>query len=137
MNKIKELHNKSMDLAERAFIARANGNENESVSLSEKALKSELAAISELEKTGRVEPTYSVLCRSAGTLALDCHQIREAEKIVAKALSREPPPEIADELRELLEQINVRRHLISWEDAKPQHAINQAPQAENRQLPGQ
>jgi len=94
-----------MDLAERAFIARAKGNENESVSLFEKALKNELAAIAELEKNGRTEPTYSVLCRSAGTLALDCRQIRKAEKIVTKALSHEPPPEIADELREILEQI--------------------------------
>jgi len=105
MNKTKELHNKSMDLAERAFIARAKGNENESVSLFEKALKNELAAIAELEKNGRTEPTDPVLCRSAGTLALDCRQIRKAEKIVTKALSHEPPPEIADELREILEQI--------------------------------
>lgn len=94
-----------MVLAERALIARAKGNDNEAVSLFEKALKNELTAIAELEKMGRAEPTYSVLCRSAGTLALDCHQIREAEKIVTKALSHEPPPEIADELRELLEQI--------------------------------
>lgn len=115
MKKTRELHNKSMDLAERAFIARAKGNENESINLFEKALKSELAAIAELEKN-KVEPTYSILCRSAGTLALDCHQIREAEKIVTKALSREPPPEIADELRKLLEQINARRHLTSIAD---------------------
>jgi addiction module HigA family antidote len=94
-----------MEFAERAFVVRVQGNIEESTKLFEKALENELAAISKLEAEGRVEPTYSVLHRSAGTLALDCNQPRKAEQIATKALAQDPPQEIADELRELLHRI--------------------------------
>jgi len=45
-------------------------------------------------------------------LALDCNEPRKAEQLVAKALSMDPPQEIAEELRDLYEQINFRRHLV-------------------------
>ena len=102
---VRDSHNKAMDFAERAFMVRVQGNTEESTKLFEKALENELAAISKLEAEGRVEPTYSVLHRSAGTLALDCNQPRKAEQIATKALAQDPPQEIADELRELLHRI--------------------------------
>lgn len=111
MSVIKNLHSKSMELAERAFIVRSNGELGESIDLFRQSLDFELAAIAEMEATDRIEPTYSVLHRSAGTLALDCNEIRKAEQIVTRALSQDPPPEIAEELRDLLEQIYFRRHL--------------------------
>jgi hypothetical protein len=58
-----------------------------------------------------VEPTFSILHRSAATLALDCDNIRLAEQLIAKALSHTLPYEIAEELRDLLEQVYFRRHL--------------------------
>ena len=102
---VRDSHNKAMDFAERAFMVRVQGNTEESTKLFEKALENELAAISKLEAEGRIEPTYSVLHRSAGTLALDCNQPRKAEQIATKALAQDPPQEIADELRELLHRI--------------------------------
>ena len=42
--------------------------------------------------------------RSAASLALQCQQFREAERLIATALSGNPPVEIAEELRELLEK---------------------------------
>ena len=111
MNDIQELHIKSMEFAERAFIARVHGKTEDWVPLTRKALEYELEAIAKLEKSEKIEPTYSVLLRSAGTLALDCNETRRAEQVVTKALYQEPPPEIAEELRDLLEQINFRRHL--------------------------
>ena len=102
---VRDSHNKAMDFAERAFVARMQGNIEESTKLFEKALENELTAISKLEAEGRIEPTYSVLHRSAGTLALDCNQPRKAEQIATKALAQDPPQEIADELRELLYRI--------------------------------
>ena len=102
---VRDSHNKAMDFAERAFVVRLQGNIEESTKLFEKALENELAAISKLEAEGRIEPTYSVLLRSAGTLALDCNQPRKAEQIATKALAQDPPQEIADELRELLHRI--------------------------------
>ena len=103
---VSDSHNKAMEFAEYAFMARVQGNTEESIKLFEKALENELKAISKLEETeGRIEPTYSVLHRSAGTLALDCNQSQKAEEIVKKALNQGPPQEIADELHELLYRI--------------------------------
>ena len=44
-------------------------------------------------------------------MALDCGREREAERLIATALSGNPPGEIAEELRDLLEQVNFQRHL--------------------------
>ena len=57
------------------------------------------------------EPTISVLFRSAASLALDCNDSREAERLVAAALAGDPPDQIANELRDLLEQVYFHRHL--------------------------
>ena len=121
--RVKNLHDDAMALAHLAVMQRSRGNKEESQSQFEQALDYELAAIEALEELAAltadephasgesIEPTYSVLHRSAGTLALDCKQTRNAEKIVAKALSQDPPPVIAEELRDLLEQIHFQRHL--------------------------
>src|SRR5262249_34979196 len=52
-----------------------------------------------------LEPTRSVLHRSAASLAVECGALREAERLIAAAPSCDPPPEIAEELRDLLEQV--------------------------------
>ena len=102
-------HNEAMDLAESAILERARGNIEESVRLFRQALDCELRAVESLDE--QVEPTYSVLHRSAASLALNSNQPRKAEQIVAKALAGEPHPEIAEELRDIWEQINFHRHL--------------------------
>ena len=104
---VSDSHNKAMEFAERAFIAQIRGPRKNSIKFFEKALENELEAISKLEAEGRTEPTYSVLHRSAGTLALHCNQPQKAREIVTKALSRDPHPEIAEELRELQYQISL------------------------------
>jgi hypothetical protein len=35
-------------------------------------------------------------------LAVECFQLREAERLIGRALAENPPPDIADELRDLL-----------------------------------
>jgi hypothetical protein len=113
MTNIIKLHNDSMDAAELAFLARMNRDYEKSEELFGESLKLELKAIDEIEKTNKIEPTYSVLLRSAATLALDCNDPRLAEKLVCKALSSNPPEDIVEELRDLMEQVNFRRHLIT------------------------
>lgn len=100
-------HNKAMEFAERAFLAQIRGPRKNQTELFEKALQYELEAISKMEAEGRTEPTYSVLHRSAGTLALHCNEFQQAREIVTKALNHDPHPEIADELRELQYQISL------------------------------
>ena len=109
MNTSNDLHRRAMDMAALALMDRMHGNTKQERARFERALDLELAAIAELEEP--VEPTFSVLHRSAATLALDCNQFRRAEQLVATALAHEPPPEIADELRDLLEQVYFQRHL--------------------------
>ncbi|MXY82761.1 MAG: hypothetical protein F4Y91_12050 [Gemmatimonadetes bacterium] len=102
---VNDSHNKAMALAERAFVACIQGRREQAHSFFVQALEYELEAIAQLEVEGRIEPTYSVLHRSAGTLALDCNQPEKADDIVKKALNQNPPQEIAEELHELQYQI--------------------------------
>ena len=109
MSRINDLHARAMEHAEQALLARTRGETARAVELFKKALESEVAAIDELQEYS--EPTHSILHRSAGTLALDCNDLRTAERMAARALAKEPPPDIAQELRDLLEQVRLRRHL--------------------------
>ncbi len=57
------------------------------------------------------EPTRSVLHRSAATLAIKCGELQMAEKLIAVAIAGTPPLDIAEELKDLFIQINLRKYL--------------------------
>lgn len=109
MSAVDKFHDEAMEAAFFADQERRRGNKKRSEELFDQALNLELKALGEMSEP--VEPTYSILHRSAGWLALDCNQPRLAERLASKALAGEPDPRIAEELRDLLEQINFRRHL--------------------------
>lgn len=109
MSAVDDFHHQAMGFAGHALMERLRGNAEQAIELFEKALEKELAAIDAM--TEPEEPTYSVLHRSAAALAVDCNSPRQAEKIAARALALDPHPEIAEELRDLLEQIYFQRHL--------------------------
>lgn len=109
MNSVNNFHKKAMEFADLGLKKRAHGNAEDSLVCFEQALRYELKAINELDRKDGL--AWAVLHRSAGTLALDCRDFRQAEKIVATALAQEPHPAIAEELRDLLEQIYFQRHL--------------------------
>ena len=105
-------HNRAMDLVESAVLERMRGNTERTSQIYAEALELELTAIRELEeRNDRAEPTWSILHRSAGWMAFNSNQLRRAEQIASKAMAGEPHPEIAEELRDLLEQVNSQRHL--------------------------
>lgn len=107
-----DLHNQAMGYVDEAFLARKRGGEGATLPLLEEALALELAAIADFEEmNGPLEPSYSVLHRSAATIALECGKFRDAEKLVAKALAQDPGPDIAEELRDVMEQATFQRHL--------------------------
>lgn len=103
------LHHRAMELVDKALLAKRRGDQP----LYQQSLREALAL--EKEAAGLVvgeldlEPTRSVLHRSAASLALQCGEAREAERLIAAALAGWPPEEIADELRDLLEQIYAKR----------------------------
>jgi len=111
MNETQVLHREAMELAEEAALEQAAGRVDRAKELYAAAFELERRAAERLESRTDVEPTRSVLFRSAASLALDCNDTRSAEKLIARGLAGDPPPEIASELRDLLEQVHFQRHL--------------------------
>ncbi len=117
MNHIQEKHNLAMDLAEAAFIAKLRGDLEQALQLTRQAFENEQAAAALIANQLDTEPTRSVLHRSAATLAVNCGELQAAERLIRTALSGNPPQEIAEELKDLFIQINLRPYLL-------RHGIN-------------
>ena len=111
MNDATKLHNNAMDLAEEAAIERMMGNADQAKGLDANAFESERKAAMAFESRLDMEPTRSVLFRSAASLALELGDVKSSEKMIAQGLAGNPPEEIANELRDLLEQVYFQRHL--------------------------
>ena len=109
MSTVNEFHRKAMDFAALAHTAQIYGNDKESLNLFQQALENECAAIDAMDNL--IEPTFSVLHRSAAMLALDCNEEKRAEQLAHRALAQEPPNAIAEELREVLERVKTRRFM--------------------------
>ncbi len=105
MNQVKDLHREAMRLVDEAESARRNGNVQLARERLGQAFDLERQAADLVAGDLSREPTRSVLHRSAASLAFQCGALREAEQLIATALSGDPPDEIAEELRDLLEQV--------------------------------
>jgi len=106
-----------MELAEKADIARIGGDRSTATSLLEKAAKLEERAA--LAITDDLEPTRSVLHRSAAELAFEIGHLHDAERLAARGLGGRPPEPIASELRSLVHRIgfevSMKKALVSIE----------------------
>jgi tetratricopeptide (TPR) repeat protein len=103
--RIQELHRQAMDFAEKALMAKHQGELERSYALFRQAFEKEKKSADFFQNHLNEEPTRSVFYRSAASLALQCEEFREAERLIATALSGNPPNEIAEELRDLLEKL--------------------------------
>lgn len=108
---VNSLHEKAMDHAGRAFHADIHGQFAIAEDLFREAYKLEKEAAEIVASDIQAEPSRSVLLHSAASLALDCREFREAEKLVAIGLAGDPPEEMREELRDLLEIVYFSRHL--------------------------
>jgi hypothetical protein len=120
MKRIKELHRHAMEWAEKADLSRIRGDADKVQPLLEKAFSLEKKAA--LLCADHLEPTRSVLYRSAASLAFQCGRLRDAEQLVAAGLAGNPPEEIANELRELMKQVWRQRRRTAAH--KPPRAIS-------------
>jgi hypothetical protein len=111
MSQIQTLHQQAMDLAEAAAVARLRGAIEQATQLTRQAFELETQAANLIAGVLDAEPTRSVLHRSAASLAIECGELRAAERLIATALSGSPPPEIAEELKDLFIQINLSQYL--------------------------
>src|SRR5690349_19711092 len=98
MSLIRDLHHQAVDLAGQALTARLNGDAQLAKNLARQALDFETRAANVLAIEYDSEPTRSVLYRSAASLAVQCEEYREAERLVAMGLAGNPPTELVDEL---------------------------------------
>lgn len=108
---LKTQHSLAMDQADLAMFAKRKGDKEGFLLFSKKAFELESQAALSLLNHFENEPTRSVLFRSAASLAVDCEEMEAAEKLICSALMGRPPLEIAEELRDLLEQVHFKRHL--------------------------
>lgn len=107
---VKDLHKKAMHYNDLAILSK---RDNPSL-VNEyflKAFEFEKQAYILFSSQSIEEPTRSILLRSAANLAYHAGRLPEAEKFVATALAGNPPADIAEELRDLFQQINFHRHL--------------------------
>jgi hypothetical protein len=105
------IHREAMEQTDLAIAAKQRGDDGVAFVHFHRAYELEAEAANTFASKFDDEPTRSILYRSAATLALDCKLIAEAEKLICTALSGNPPEEIAEELRDLLEQVYFHRHL--------------------------
>lgn len=102
MQNVETLHQEAMALVDQAMLARQRGDTAQVAEFSKAAFEKESAAASLVANQLDLEPTRSILHRSAAVLALECHELREAERLIGRALAGNPPNDIANELRDLL-----------------------------------
>lgn len=91
MSQIQQLHQQAMDLAEMAEVAKLRGDSIKAKELFKEAFVKEAEAASLLVNNVEVEPARSILHRSAASLAINCGEINTAERLIAIALSGNPP----------------------------------------------
>ncbi len=108
---VQSLHLEAMEFCDKALAARRKGRHAHAKRLFKKAFERENEAAKALELRLDLEPVRSVLFRSAASLAIECGEQRSAEQLIGLGLAGNPPNEIADELRDLFEQVNLERHL--------------------------
>jgi len=105
MIKIQELHRQAMDMVELALIHKYQGELDKADDLFRQAYDKEKESAEFFKTLLNEEPTRSVFYRSAASLALQCQEFREAERLIATAFSANLSVEIAQELRKLLEKL--------------------------------
>jgi tetratricopeptide (TPR) repeat protein len=102
---VNRLHNKAMVLAQAALLARVTGNLAKVKQLSQQAFEYERKAAMLLFSDYDIEPTRSVLFRSAASLALNGENYRAASEMIAYGLN--PYHEIAYELIGLIDDLKT------------------------------
>jgi hypothetical protein len=109
MTPTRENHEKAMELAAKAMVAKRQGFLEHSLKLSKEAFHYEAIAVQHVPLD--MQPTRAILIRSCATLAYDAGDLVAAEKYVALGLFEDSPDAIKTELRELYDNVNFGKHL--------------------------
>jgi len=101
----RELHNRAMDLFELGLLTARAGKSAESRRLFNEALERETAAADSVAADYELEPTRSILHRSAASMALRIGDVQKAKQYVEAGLAGNAPEDIREEMAVLREQI--------------------------------
>jgi hypothetical protein len=112
---VETLHRTAIDLAQQAEMTSDTPRSQE---LFRAAFEKEREAAELLQDRVDLEPTRSVLFRSAASLAIDCRDFAEAERLLEKGLAGRPPADLAEEMKDL------RRSLPTKEPAGGRRAVS-------------
>jgi hypothetical protein len=126
MNEVMASHRQAMEYAEKAFCSKLKGDHTKTKEFFLLAFELERKA-AELMKDSTLEPTRSVLYRSAATLACDCDNLREAKRLAYIGLSGNPPGKIAEELRDLLKDIHHKETISQRQKSVTVHRQTNHP----------
>jgi hypothetical protein len=89
MKDVETLHREAMELVDRAVVVRQRGDVSAILGLARAAFEKERAAADLVATQFNLEPTRSVLHRSAAVLALECSELQEE---LQKSSNFESPP---------------------------------------------
>lgn len=92
----------AMDIAEKAIALRLSGEKEKALQFFREAFELEKEVALATLQAETDEATIAIALQSASALALDAEMFRDAEQLACLGLSRNPPEEIAQELREIL-----------------------------------
>lgn len=118
---IKRLHRAAMEMVDEALIASQANDSATAQRVRRKAFELERSAAQSLAAEVLFEPTRSTLFRSAATLAFECGDPREAERLARAGLTGTTPVEIRVEIEALLDELGTTpgASTISEVDAAP------------------
>jgi hypothetical protein len=105
MKDIRLIHNEAIEQAKKANVCLENKEQDNYLTLIEKAYILEQEAAMELVLKTEAEPTRSVLFRSAANLAYLCGKYTEANRLIHFALTGSPFSELKEELLELQNKV--------------------------------
>ncbi|MEL6720760.1 MAG: hypothetical protein AAFP82_18800 [Bacteroidota bacterium] len=108
IEKVNQLHEQAMLLAEEAFLAKRSKDTANSIDLYKKAYHLEEQAALLMITDYSIEPTRSVLFKGAANLAINAEKYQEAERMIRFALLGNPPSPIEQELYALLLKVQQK-----------------------------
>ena len=97
---IEKIHDEAMELLDQAHIALLNKNHTLALQMKQQAFEKEREASNRLSNED-IEPSRSILYRSAASIALDLGFYKEAEKLACAGLMGNPPEWVENELRDI------------------------------------
>jgi len=111
MSKVRMLHDEAMQWAEKAMVARRQGEKTLIVDYSEKAFRLEAEAAALIPNEKASEPTRSILYCSAASLAFEAKCFKDAERLAIQGLAGFPSQRIESELKAIYEKVNYKSYV--------------------------